>query len=224
MGFSNAAFTGVQAPSVPANLYADGQYWDDTLFALPTGARSADVTVYYQTSSKEYMEFLLNQNTTNTAGQTAYNQWVAKGKSAPVQVQLATLVFSAGAQFAPVSYGLAKRLSSASVPVLGYRGSPSISGGGLSLTVAQGFSNQLALALWNPRMASVPFQGGTRYVGSPIYRMPAIRLDANGRGTIAVPLSPALIGTVRNYQVMMVDPGDPYGVGLTNGLHVEFYP
>ena len=91
MGFTNAGFTSVQAPSVPANLYADGQYWDDTPFAIPAGSRSAEITVYYQTSSKEYMEFLRDGNTTNTLGTTAYMTWVVAGKSAPVAMDTATI-------------------------------------------------------------------------------------------------------------------------------------
>lgn len=91
MGFTNAGFASVQAGSVPANLYADGQYWDDTVFAIPTGSRSAEVTVYYQTSSKEYMEFLRDGNTTTTQGQTAYDQWVMWGRSEPVAMDNATI-------------------------------------------------------------------------------------------------------------------------------------
>ncbi len=91
MGFTNAGFTGVQAASVPPNLYADGQYWDDTLFLLPTGARSAQVTVYYQTSSKEYMEFLRDGNISNSLGLTAYNTWVSAGKSVPAVMDTATV-------------------------------------------------------------------------------------------------------------------------------------
>ncbi len=82
MGFTNANFAQVQASPV-AYSYADGQNWDDTLFDIPQGAAVARVTVYYQTSSKEYMEFLRDENHTNTAGQVAYDQWVATGKSAP---------------------------------------------------------------------------------------------------------------------------------------------
>jgi hypothetical protein len=91
MGFTNAGFTSVQAGSVPPNLYADGQYWDDTLFLLPSGARSAQVTVYYQTTSKEYIEFLRDANTTNSDGQTAYDTWVAAGKSEPAVMDTAII-------------------------------------------------------------------------------------------------------------------------------------
>jgi uncharacterized repeat protein (TIGR01451 family) len=38
--------------------YADGQYWDDTRYTLPMTAERVVVTLYYQTSSKEYVDFL----------------------------------------------------------------------------------------------------------------------------------------------------------------------
>jgi hypothetical protein len=82
-GFSNAAFAAIQSPPV-AHAYQDGQYWDDTPYFLPAAADSAFVTLYYQTLSKEYVEFLRDANVTNSAGQDLYAAWVAHGKSAPV--------------------------------------------------------------------------------------------------------------------------------------------
>ncbi|MFN7021742.1 MAG: multiheme c-type cytochrome, partial [Phycisphaerales bacterium] len=38
MGYTRAAFEAVGAGHVPADLYADGQYWDDTLYDIPPGA------------------------------------------------------------------------------------------------------------------------------------------------------------------------------------------
>ncbi len=89
-GFTNAGFASVQAAPV-GYTYADGQYWDDTLFATPPGARKAEVRVFYQTTSKEYIEFLRDENTTNTAGQIAYDQWVLQGKSAPFEMDLGVI-------------------------------------------------------------------------------------------------------------------------------------
>jgi hypothetical protein len=82
IGFTNAAYASVGAAPVDA-IYVDGQYWDDTTFAVPLAAVRAEVRVYHQTTTKEYIEFLRDMNTTNTAGQTAYAQWVLHGKSAP---------------------------------------------------------------------------------------------------------------------------------------------
>jgi len=77
--------------------YPDGQHWDDTLYGVPAGAASAEVTVYYQTASKEYIEFLRdNAPPGATAGDTLYNAWVAVGKSTPVVMDQSTIALSAG--------------------------------------------------------------------------------------------------------------------------------
>lgn len=81
-GFTNTAFAAIQSPPV-AHSYADGQYWDETDYILPAAAAYADIVLYYQTTSKEYIEFLRDANVTNTAGQTSYNFWAANGKSRP---------------------------------------------------------------------------------------------------------------------------------------------
>lgn len=82
-GFTNSEFVSIQAQPIGAT-YADGQYWDDTHYSIPLGATSATVNVYYQNTTKEYIEFLRDENKTNDAGQVVYNQWVALGKAAPV--------------------------------------------------------------------------------------------------------------------------------------------
>jgi len=81
-GYTYAGFQAVQSPPVGYD-YADGQYWDDTEYFLPVEAETAHVTLYYQSTSKKYVEFLRDENTTNSAGQDLYNAWVAQGKSPP---------------------------------------------------------------------------------------------------------------------------------------------
>jgi len=88
VGFTNAGFEAIQASPVEYS-YADGQHWDDTIMAIPEGAKKAVVTLYFQTSSKEYMEFLRDGEALSTDGlidygQIAYDAWVNRGKSAPV--------------------------------------------------------------------------------------------------------------------------------------------
>lgn len=82
-GFTNAAFTAIQSP--PINYtYADGQYWDDTYYALPAEVASVTVGLYYQTISREVVEFLRDENVTNNAGNDLYDAWVAHDRSPPV--------------------------------------------------------------------------------------------------------------------------------------------
>jgi hypothetical protein len=89
-GFTNAGFESVQAAPV-GYTYPDGQYWDETLYTLPHEARFVEVTLYYQTTSKEYIEFLRDTNTSNSAGLDLYNAWVAQGRNAPVAMVTDTI-------------------------------------------------------------------------------------------------------------------------------------
>jgi hypothetical protein len=89
-GFTNATFTNIQSPPV-GYAYPDGQYWDESTFAMPTAVRFVEVTLFYQTTSKEYVEFLRDANTTNSAGLDLYNAWVAQGRGAPVAMATDTI-------------------------------------------------------------------------------------------------------------------------------------
>lgn len=82
-GFTNAAFETIQSPPIDY-AYADGQYWDETLYQLPYEAVFAEVTLFYQTTSKDYVEFLRDENVTTSAGQELYDAWEAAGKCPPV--------------------------------------------------------------------------------------------------------------------------------------------
>lgn len=81
-GFNNATFEVFGGQPVDYT-YADGQFWDDTLYDIPAGAVTANATLYYQSTSKEFIEFLRDENTTNAKGQQMYDLWNENGKSPP---------------------------------------------------------------------------------------------------------------------------------------------
>jgi hypothetical protein len=81
-GFTNTNFEAIQSPAI-GYTYEDGQYWDDTQYMLPGATAKVVVTLYYQTTSKDYVEFLRDENSTNDWGDTFYNLWATNGKSAP---------------------------------------------------------------------------------------------------------------------------------------------
>ncbi|MDP2887339.1 MAG: T9SS type A sorting domain-containing protein [Bacteroidota bacterium] len=95
-GFTNAKLIEYQSPvvdhggKISTTMYPDGQNWDETSYLLPAGTAKVEAKLYYQTTSKEYVEFLRDANTTNTAGQELYNLWLAHGKSAPELMNSAT--------------------------------------------------------------------------------------------------------------------------------------
>ena len=82
-GYLVGTFHEVQANPVGAS-YIDGQFWDDSVFDIPSGAISVDVGLYYQTASKEFITFLRDENRTDETGNTLYAQWEPTGKSPPV--------------------------------------------------------------------------------------------------------------------------------------------
>jgi len=64
--------------------YTDGQFHDLATYDLPQTVERAEVTLYYQSISKEYIEFLRDENVTNDLGQRLYDSWVGQGRAAPV--------------------------------------------------------------------------------------------------------------------------------------------
>jgi uncharacterized repeat protein (TIGR01451 family) len=56
-GFTQAAYDQPGLRPVGAT-FVDGQHWDDTVYILPQEVERVMVTLYYQTSSKEYTDFL----------------------------------------------------------------------------------------------------------------------------------------------------------------------
>ncbi|MBD3232188.1 MAG: T9SS type A sorting domain-containing protein, partial [candidate division Zixibacteria bacterium] len=82
-GFTNADYEMIGSPPVDYN-YPDGQYWDDTEYMLPEATAKIVVSLYYQTTTKEFVEFLRDENVTDDRGITMYNLWESFGKCPPV--------------------------------------------------------------------------------------------------------------------------------------------
>lgn len=103
LGFTNAAFETFGGSHVdasrPSPRYPDGQNWDVATYPLPPNARRLTAKLVYQSTSKDYVEFLRDQNTTNGTGQVMYDAWVANGRAAPVEMARDS------ASFAPLAVG-----------------------------------------------------------------------------------------------------------------------
>jgi len=82
LGFTNANYELFGGTPIGAT-YEDGQNWDQPEYYVPIGAVSADVTLYYQSTSKEFIEFLLAENHTDNTGQQLYDLWNNNGKCPP---------------------------------------------------------------------------------------------------------------------------------------------
>jgi hypothetical protein len=68
--------------------YAPGQYWDVTSYRIGLGGARGQITVtaelFYQTASREYVEFLRDEDRTDEWGRRLFDLWQRTGKSAPV--------------------------------------------------------------------------------------------------------------------------------------------
>lgn len=70
-------------------------YWDDRSFPVPNGAVSAQVRLYYQQTSWEYIQFLWKQNDglspfLAAEGRNLLDAWLHTGMSAPLQMAMTT--------------------------------------------------------------------------------------------------------------------------------------
>jgi len=92
-GFTNAAFEAAHCAPVDY-AYEDGQYWDDTLYDIPPGATIAVVSLLHEVSTREYMDFLRETNTTTNDGEIAYALWTKFGRGALVTMDTAQIKLS----------------------------------------------------------------------------------------------------------------------------------
>jgi plastocyanin len=97
LGYTLAAFQSFGGAPVddtrPAPRYPDGQNWDLSQYMIPKSARSVFVGLWYQSTSKEYVEFLRDENQTNDAGQRLYDLWASHGRGTPVLMASDSLSF-----------------------------------------------------------------------------------------------------------------------------------
>jgi hypothetical protein len=97
-GFTNAAYQDFGGAPVDYN-YVDGQYWDDTYYSIPLAATSTEVILYYQSTSKEFVEFLRDENVTNNDGNDVYNLWNNNDKCPPEVMETAEIALTLQTDF-----------------------------------------------------------------------------------------------------------------------------
>lgn len=122
---------------------------------------------------------------------------------------------------APVRVGTPKTTSAGTEPFLTIEGVPSAARQRIRLGTDGGLPTGTGILFSGPATASRPFAGGTIHVAAP-YRREAAFSFSNSTTRVVVPVDPSLIGTTRVYQLWFVDPGDPFGVGLSDALAVTF--
>jgi hypothetical protein len=174
-GFTNAAYDDFGGAPV-GHTYADGQHWDETYYAVPTGAASAEVTLYYQSTSKEFVEFLRDENTTDTKGQELYDLWNDNGKCPPEVMWTGTLALTSepsqtvDALFTCVpDVGVVPFPTTMSVSLTNlYTGQTRRIAGRIDVTLANG----TGYSSWRAGFTNVA--GGASYVTSWVQNFPAL--------------------------------------------------
>ncbi len=76
-GFRRAAYEAIGAAPQGA-AYADGQHWADTSYRIPPRAEKAEVILYFETTTRGYIEFLRDTDPDGAAGAgaRAFAQWL----------------------------------------------------------------------------------------------------------------------------------------------------
>ena len=66
-------------------IYEDEQYWDETVYVVPAETERVSAILYYQTASKEYIDFLRSRG--GLDGATLGELW-DDSKSPPVPIAI----------------------------------------------------------------------------------------------------------------------------------------
>lgn len=125
---------------------------------------------------------------------------------------------------APILYGTPKMTSQGTLPSLYVFGRPNASTNDFQIGTDGGISGATGILFSGGGLGSNAFFGGTLYVSRPYKRHSSFVFDFLGGTAVSVPVTPAMIGTTRFFQMWFQDAGDPFGVGLSNGVQVTFCP
>ncbi|HUR29147.1 MAG TPA: lamin tail domain-containing protein [Planctomycetota bacterium] len=127
---------------------------------------------------------------------------------------------------APFQFGVGKLNSVGLVPTAGSTGTPSVFTNDFALTVSGAVPNKPALGLYSNAQGSLPFYGGTLYVGAPIHRTVGQTIGAGGGASWPFPLTATDAGKIYYFQIWYRDTNAPDGthVGLSNALQAQICP
>jgi hypothetical protein len=124
----------------------------------------------------------------------------------------------------PILYGTPKTTSIGTAPWLYVAGRPNVSTNDFQIGTDGGIAGMTGILFSGGAQGASAFFGGTLYVTRPSTRHSSFVFDFLGGAAVPVPVTPAMIGTTRYFQVWFKDMGDPFGVGLSNGVQVTFCP
>ncbi len=220
-GFEDSSYA-ANGSFVVGEHYFDEQFWHDSDFGIPAGTASIEVGLYYQTTSKEYVEFLRDTNTTDNAGDVAYRAWEAYGRSEPFLMQSVTLPVASAPCPTPIEYGYVILNSSGNELQLSVGGAPSASLGTVDLVITGGVPNAAVGVFVGTEPRQVQMPGGVYLVGGAVSRLAPVFLDGSGAATVQVPVTAGMVGDELYFQAVCRDVGTPGDLAYSNGVHVDF--
>lgn len=121
-------------------------------------------------------------------------------------------------------YGTAKTTSLGVPADLYVQGRAVVGFDDLVIGTGNGLPNESGILFSGGSATAAPFQGGTLLVRRPLRRERMFTFDFLGGVVLDLHVAPELIGTTRHYQLWFHDPGDAFGVGLTNAVRVTYCP
>lgn len=124
---------------------------------------------------------------------------------------------------APQRVGTPKQTSIGTTPSLEHLALPSAANSPLVLHTQGGVGQEMGILFSGPGTQSRPFFGGTLSVAPPFVREQWFQFFA-GSILLDIDITPSMVGTTRVYQLWFQDPGDPFGLGLSDALVVTFCP
>jgi hypothetical protein len=123
-----------------------------------------------------------------------------------------------------VLYGTAKTTSLGTPAALYVQGRAIVGLDDLVIGTDTGIPGAVGILFSGGGPSAAPFQGGTLLVQRPLRRERAFTFDFLGGVVLPLPITAALLGTTRHYQLWFQDAGDPFGVGLTDAVRVTYCP
>jgi hypothetical protein len=134
----------------------------------------------------------------------------------------ATGVTGATSCNSPIPYCAGKITSQFTTPVIGYTGTPSVSGNNFAVTLSNSVPNKNGILFYGFAQQAAAFQGGTLCAQQPFVRSPVTTTNASSAASMNVSLDNSMIGTTRFYQWWFRDPQATFTTGLSNALQVSF--
>ncbi len=126
----------------------------------------------------------------------------------------------------PAAYGIGKTTSIATLPTVGWTGTPSLATNDFAFTYTNAVPMKSGIAFYGSSAADAPYLAGTarRWVANPLTRLHIHQLNGQGGSSWAIPITAPMVGTTRCFQGLARDPQNSDGTGLvtTNGLRVVF--